>query len=323
MNKNLPLLSICVAAYNVEPYIEECLNSIKNIEKDYFNKEIVIVNDCSKDKTEEKIKKWMENNKDIKVIYSNNEINSWCSWTYYNASKLANWKYITFLDWDDFLIEKSFLKKVKMFQFNKDLKIVYWNCYTYSKSWWFIANFQWDLGTRLNKPLDDVRIMLYTTNPKCSISTSVIDLDFFRKIWWFDPTIQINDWVLNIKIFDNINSIKEVSYLETPCFAYRMSDWNMTKNYENMLKEQEKIIAKYVKEGYRSIWYSNIYYEVSLLYLRQCKYKKAFTFIKLSLIYKFSFSRILFFLLYLIIPLDIIERIPGSYKKLVLSFLWL
>ena len=69
MNKKLPLLSVCVAAYNVESYIEECLNSIRDIEKDYTNKEIIIVNDCSSDNTEIFIKNWITENKDIKVIY--------------------------------------------------------------------------------------------------------------------------------------------------------------------------------------------------------------------------------------------------------------
>ena len=76
MEQDLPLLSICVPAYNVENYIKECLDSIKNIEKNYTNKEIIVVNDCSKDDTEKVIKKWMSDNKDINVIYSKNDKNS-------------------------------------------------------------------------------------------------------------------------------------------------------------------------------------------------------------------------------------------------------
>ena len=76
MKKDLPLLSICVAAYNVEPYIEECLNSIRDIESSYENKEIIIVNDCSKDNSKQIIQSWISKNKDIKVIYSDNKKNS-------------------------------------------------------------------------------------------------------------------------------------------------------------------------------------------------------------------------------------------------------
>ena len=320
---NLPLLSICVAAYNVEPYIEECLNSIKNIEKNYYNKEIIIVNDCSKDKSKDIIQKWINDNKDINVIFFENKKNLWCSWTYHNASKLANGKYITFLDWDDFLIKETFLMKVKMLEENQNLKIVYWNCYIYSKEEWYIKNFQWDLKDRFWKPINEIRKSFYTTNPKCSISTSVINLDFFRKIWWFDPNIQINDWVLNIKIVNNIESEKEIWVVDIPCFAYRMSEWNMTKNYDNMIKEQYEILKRYVNKEYRNMWYSNIYYEASLLYLRQNSIWKAFKLLKQSLSNRFSLKRIIIFLSYMLTPLKLIEKIPNWLKTKIFKILWL
>lgn len=321
--KNLPLLSICVAAYNVEPYIEECLNSIRDIESSYENKEIIIVNDCSKDNSKQVIQKWISDNKDIKVIYSDNKKNSWCSWTYYNASNLANGKYITFLDWDDFLIKETFLEKVKMFEKNPELKIVYGNCYTYSKDKGYLYNFQWNLKNRLSKPVAQLKKDFYTTNPKCSISTSIINLDFFRKIWWFDPNIQINDWVLNIKIMENIKSEKELWVYDTPSFAYRMNEWNMTKNIDNMLKEQKSIIDNYTKDKYKNIWYSNIYYEASLWYLRQNKYKNAFSNLKKSFSAHFSFKRLCIFFAYLITPIKLIDKIPDRFKKKVFWILWL
>ena len=43
-------ISVVVAAYNVEKYIARCLNSIRN--QTYRDIEILVVNDCSTDKTE-------------------------------------------------------------------------------------------------------------------------------------------------------------------------------------------------------------------------------------------------------------------------------
>lgn len=323
MEWELPLLSICIAAYNVENYIVECLDSIKFYEKDYDNKEIIIVNDCSNDNTEVLIKNWILKNKEINVIYFENKKNCWCSWTYHLASKLANWKYITFLDADDFLIKKSFLSKVKMFNKIPELKIVYGNCYTYNNKLWFVSDFQWDLKIRFWNSLDDSRFFLNTKNPKCSISTAVIDLDFFRSIWWFDPLIQINDWVLNIKIFNNIKSLNEIAFNKIPCFAYRINDFNMTRNIDNMLKQQLLVIDNYVDDKYKLMSYSNIYYEASLWYLRSSKYKKAFLSLKKSLSYFSSFRRLFIFFLYFFIPLRFIELIPDSVKKKVLLLLWL
>ena len=40
-----PFFSICIAAYNAQPYIGECLGSIA--EQDYFDFEVIIVDDGS------------------------------------------------------------------------------------------------------------------------------------------------------------------------------------------------------------------------------------------------------------------------------------
>ncbi len=46
---NCPLVSIVVAAYNVEAYISECLESI--LAQDYKSYELIVINDASTDDT--------------------------------------------------------------------------------------------------------------------------------------------------------------------------------------------------------------------------------------------------------------------------------
>ena len=48
---NLPLVSINIPVYKVEQYIERCLQSVVN--QSYKNIEIILVNDCSPDKSME------------------------------------------------------------------------------------------------------------------------------------------------------------------------------------------------------------------------------------------------------------------------------
>lgn len=50
MQFSVPTLSICIAAYNVESYISECLLSVFQFEKT-LDREIIIVDDCSSDDT--------------------------------------------------------------------------------------------------------------------------------------------------------------------------------------------------------------------------------------------------------------------------------
>ncbi|MDR0370032.1 MAG: glycosyltransferase [Candidatus Peribacteria bacterium] len=71
---HIPILSICIATYNVEKYILQCLNSIKNKEST-INKEIIIVDDKSSDSTIEKIHQRIQENPEIPTTLHSNKNN--------------------------------------------------------------------------------------------------------------------------------------------------------------------------------------------------------------------------------------------------------
>lgn len=98
-NQSNALLTIIVPAYNVENYIEECLNSLINqTEK---NHKIIIVNDGSTDKTEEICLKYGDKYKDlITYIYQDNKGLGGARNT---GVKHVDTPYLTFLDSDDWL----------------------------------------------------------------------------------------------------------------------------------------------------------------------------------------------------------------------------
>lgn len=69
-------LSIIIAAYNEGPTIHQILDKIKKVELlDNIQKEIVVVNDCSTDNTEESIHKYITNNPDLNISYFSHPIN--------------------------------------------------------------------------------------------------------------------------------------------------------------------------------------------------------------------------------------------------------
>ena len=95
----LPLVSVCMPAYNSEKYIDEAINSI--LRQTYPNIELVIVNDGSVDSTAAVLKKY-EGIPTIKIIHSENR--GQCA-----ASNLAvqhsTGAFIKFFDADDILNE--------------------------------------------------------------------------------------------------------------------------------------------------------------------------------------------------------------------------
>ena len=68
MNKiiNCPLVSVIVVTYNSSKYIIETLDSIKN--QTYSNLEIIITDDSSNDMTMSRINNWLDRNKEIKKL---------------------------------------------------------------------------------------------------------------------------------------------------------------------------------------------------------------------------------------------------------------
>lgn len=92
------LVSIIIPVYNLENYIENCLNSI--IAQTYRNLEIICVDDGSRDRSGEIIKSVAEN--DSRIFYIRQE-NAGVSAARNNGLDNAHGDYIMFADGDDYM----------------------------------------------------------------------------------------------------------------------------------------------------------------------------------------------------------------------------
>lgn len=100
------LVSIIVPAYNVEKYIQKCLNSIVN--QTYVYLEIIIIDDGSSDDTPNIIKKNANLDHRIKFIQQKNQ---GVSAARNKGIKNATGKYLVQIDSDD-VVEKEFIEKL-------------------------------------------------------------------------------------------------------------------------------------------------------------------------------------------------------------------
>ena len=72
----MPTLSILIPAYNEGRTIHHILNKVKAVELfGGYTKEVIIVNDCSKDNTEEAIQNYIINNPELTINYFKHEVN--------------------------------------------------------------------------------------------------------------------------------------------------------------------------------------------------------------------------------------------------------
>ena len=90
------MISAIVPAYNVEKYLERCVNSI--LIQTYENFEIILVDDGSKDQSVEICDKFAQEDNRIKVIHKEN---GGLSSARNAGMKIAEGKYIVFIDSDD------------------------------------------------------------------------------------------------------------------------------------------------------------------------------------------------------------------------------
>lgn len=92
-------LSIIIPIYNTSKYLKKCLDSV--IEQTYKNLEIILVNDCSTDNSQQIIDEYCKKDERFKCV--NNPKNLGLFKTRIAGAKEATGDFITFLDSDDYL----------------------------------------------------------------------------------------------------------------------------------------------------------------------------------------------------------------------------
>lgn len=95
-------VSVIIPVYNVDDYIEECIESVINQNNSKI--QIIIVNDGSADNSDNIIQKYLKENKNIVYINQNNQ---GLSMSRNDGIKHMKGEYTMFLDGDDYLEENS------------------------------------------------------------------------------------------------------------------------------------------------------------------------------------------------------------------------
>lgn len=117
------LVSVLIPCYNHEKYVISTLESIKN--NDYQLKEIILIDDGSKDKSFETAKEYLKKNKQFFYGYKClKQENQGVTKTLNNMISLSQGEYITLLASDDYLTENSLTCRIEYLKKNTDKKAV-------------------------------------------------------------------------------------------------------------------------------------------------------------------------------------------------------
>lgn len=116
----MPVISVVMAAFNAENYIEDSINSILN--QDFRNIELIICDDASTDLTWEKIKKAMQ--KDNRIVGIKNASNLKAAATRNKCIDIAKGDYIAIQDSDDISEPNRLTKQLCFLEKNTEVSFV-------------------------------------------------------------------------------------------------------------------------------------------------------------------------------------------------------
>jgi len=117
----MPHISVVMPAYNAEATIGEAISSVLN--QTYDNFELIVIDDCSKDRTTYIISEFAE--KDHRICFLRNEKNSGVAFTRNRGVAAAKGTWIAFLDSDDMWREDKLEKQVQLVKQNSDAILTY------------------------------------------------------------------------------------------------------------------------------------------------------------------------------------------------------
>lgn len=252
-------ITIILPIFNVENYVEKALNSIINQTIGVENLEVIMVDDCSTDRSGEIINEYADNYENFEAIHLSK--NSGAPGEGKNIGiKKASSDYIMFLDPDDFYEKDAceiLYKKIKetgadfvsgTYKINNNGK----------KSTVNLNNiFKNQKQIEINS-LDDFPEILYTGPVMLSkIFNKKFILDNNIS---FPPHIPAED---NVFFLNSIFNAKKVIFIKKPIFTYFKRKTSMTqdisiKSLTNFLKAQ-KIVFNTFKENNKEKYYDYYY----------------------------------------------------------------
>lgn len=230
----MPKVSLIIPVYNVENYIEKCLNSVVN--QTLKDMEVIIVNDGSKDLSKQKIQKYLEKYPWIKYLEKEN---GGLSDARNYGMPYATGKYIAFLDSDDY-VEETMYEEMYNIAEKENADMV--DC-----------DFVWEYPNRKRKDIGEIYKTKKEMIEKCRVVAwnKIIKREILEKTKIKFPVgLRYEDMEFFYKLVPYIN---KVSFIKK-CFVHYVQRENSIANTQNVRTKEifiilDNIISYYKEKG--------------------------------------------------------------------------
>lgn len=236
------LISVIVPVYNVEKYINRCIDSIIN--QTYKNLEIILVDDGSQDSSGQICDDYSKKDSRIKVIHKeNNGVSSARNTGLDNVT--GEW--IAFIDADDW-IEKNYCEML-INEKQKDIDII--GCGYKRVNGNSVKRINYDNKTIMFDNIEFINKLLNVQNGYGFVHTKLYRRSLIGNIR-FDVKLRVaEDALFNIQIASNTNKIKIINH---DLYDYRINTNSAVRLYDE--KYDEKYLSAmrkcslYINENY-------------------------------------------------------------------------
>ena len=253
-----PDISVIMSVYNGETYLEEAIESIRN--QTFKNWELIVINDCSKDRTGEILENFMRLDERIQV--HTNEVNLKLPASLNKAIALSSGKYIARMDADDISLPDRLKKQFEFMEGNPDISLSSCRFMTVKNGVYMSGG----AGGRCDA--DALKTMLLLANP--ILHPGVIAKAEVMKKFQYDTTLTCTE---DLELWTRMAMNNEKMEILPECLLiYRLHDKQITsttleRQHTEVLKIQEKYYDKLLKkmdEKMADFYISGIYFKETM-----------------------------------------------------------
>lgn len=263
-----PLISVIMASYNHAQYLPEAVESVWS--QTYPNIELVIVDDDSQDESRDLLKSMLARSP-IPMRVEFNKQNQGPAVTIGRAFDLSKGELIAFLASDDVYAPSRFERQMRGFAEDPELLVS------------FADGMELHSGCEVGKRVhgDEVRMLLekstaeiltylYTHVSPLHLQCSLVKRDVLLKAHAFDKSAIADDWLTNIRIFEQLVQTGHCAFVDQVVCYYRVHDGNLHKDIERHIRLVKQMVNVYLPPKFRRVARANSYWDIGLsLALRQ------------------------------------------------------
>lgn len=246
----MPKVSVIVPFYNVEGYIEKCLETLVN--QTLKDIEIILVNDGSKDRSIDIVKKFLKQYPE-KIVYLEKE-NGGLSDARNFAIPYAKGEYIAFLDSDDYV--------------EKDMYQLMYELAKKESSDMVECNFIWEYPDKKREDIGEIYIGQFEMLEKVRVVAwnKLIKREILEKNKIeFPKGLQYEDVEFTYKLVPFIN---KVSFVKKPCVHYVQREGSISNSQNERTKEIFEVLENVINFYKEKEIYDKFKTQLEYLYVR-------------------------------------------------------